>query len=100
MSKASKMRDCPALGRGISAADCGEQRQSVLKCPAECVYNPFRPDHYAQLLDLENRVDAKSLEQITRLVPDLAAFDRGLAKASRGGLITAQTFYVWTQFQT
>ena len=63
MSKVSKQRPCPAVGHGISAATCGEQRESRLKCPADCSYNPFNPSNPEQLRELEERVDAMSLKR-------------------------------------
>ena len=41
MGEAKKRRHCPAIGREISAADCGENRQSRHACPESCEHNPF-----------------------------------------------------------
>jgi hypothetical protein len=68
MSKSSKLRPCPALGRDISPADCGEPRQSRLACPADCPHNPFGPAHYSQLLEIEDRLDTKSLERLAPML--------------------------------
>jgi hypothetical protein len=98
MSKASKLRPCPALGRGISAADCGEQRQSRLACPADCPHNPFGAANYSQLLEIEARLDAKSMERLFALAPDPAAMQKKLTTARGEGLHAANTFFVWNLF--
>jgi len=41
MSKASKNRACPALGKTISSGVCGSQRNTAIACPADCEFNPF-----------------------------------------------------------
>ena len=47
MSKASKrLRDCPALGRAITPAECGAGRGSAYQCPVECPFFPFTPANY------------------------------------------------------
>lgn len=53
MSKYAKRRSCPALGREITSAECGEKRISQYACPAECAFNPFSPANYEVLLELE-----------------------------------------------
>jgi hypothetical protein len=49
----NKQRMCPAVGRGISAAECGENRVSQYQCPAECPYNPWSLSAYDQVLAIE-----------------------------------------------
>jgi len=98
MSKASKQRPCPALGRSISPADCGEQRQSRLACPADCAHNPFGPANYPQLLEIENRLDTKCMEQLVALAPVRPAMQSDIAQANRQGLHATQAFYVWNLF--
>ncbi len=41
MSKASKNRACPALGKTIPSGVCGSQRNTAIACPADCEFNPF-----------------------------------------------------------
>ena len=53
MSKASKHRLCPALGREISRSDCGENRHSGYACPGACPSNPFALENYTALLSSE-----------------------------------------------
>jgi len=48
-----KQRQCPAVGRGIGAAECGENRVSHYRCPADCPYNPWAPDAYDQEMAIE-----------------------------------------------
>lgn len=62
MSKASKHRECPAVGRRITAAECGENRISRYACPGDCPFNPFGPANYAQQLEIEARTDEESLK--------------------------------------
>jgi len=40
-SAGKKRRDCPALGRTISSAECGSQRGDKIACPATCPYYPL-----------------------------------------------------------
>lgn len=98
MSKASKLRPCPALGRDISPADCGDQRQSRLACPANCPHNPFAPPSYSQLLEIEDRLDARSLERLVALAPDRTAMQNNMAAARRRGLHATHAFFVWNLF--
>src|ERR1039457_4645281 len=98
MSKISKLRPCPALNRDISPADCGEQRQSRLACPAGCAHNPFAPQHYSELLEIEDRLDHPTMERLAALAPDRAALERDMAQAKRQGLHATHAFYVWRLF--
>ena len=98
MSKTSKQRPCPALGRNISPADCGEQRQSRLACPATCAHNPFAPESYSRLLEIEDRLDRTSMSKFTASAPDRAAFDRELTQAARQGLHAMHALYAWRLF--
>jgi hypothetical protein len=97
MSKVSKRRPCPALGRDISVLECGQQRLSALACPADCPHNPFTPANYSQLLEIEERLDHKSFEQLT-LLPDRAAIERGVAAAMRRGINATNALFVWNLF--
>jgi len=95
MSKASKHRPCPALGHGISSAECGEKRLSQIPCPPDCPFNPFGPAHYDQLLELEKRVDDRTMQQLLAQPPDPLTFHRKLARAQYMGMLAVQTFYFW-----
>lgn len=97
MSKVSKWRECPALGRRISSADCGGQRQSRLSCPAECVHNPFGSANYLQLLEIEDRLDAKVLDRLALLPPDSTAMQRDSHTAEDWGART-HSKTVWQLF--
>jgi hypothetical protein len=98
MSKASKWRACPALGREISPADCGAQRQSRLACPANCPHNPFAPANYAQFLELEEQLDRQTMQQLARLTPDHAAIGRDIAAAESRGIVATNACFVWHIF--
>ncbi len=64
-----KQRDCPAVGRTISAAECGENRASRYVCPADCPHNPWNPAHYEQSLAIEDAALAATYRRL--------AIDRG-----------------------
>ncbi len=57
-------RACPALGKDISSAECGDSRNSKLACPPECAFNPFAPSQQDRLLELEAKLDVGLLEWI------------------------------------
>ena len=98
MSKTSKLRPCPALGRDISPADCGEQRQSRLACPDDCPHNPFGSANYPQSLEIEERLDIKSLERLVALAQDRAIMQNSIATAKCQGLHGTHAFFVWNLF--
>ena len=74
MSKKAKNRQCPAVGRDLSATECGENRVSRYACPADCSHNPFAPQNYSQLLTIEGKVDRKCMARLGELVEDRKAF--------------------------
>ena len=80
MGKNSKHRLCPALGRDITSADCGEGRHSRHPCPADCPHNPFAPERYDQLLAQEDRLDALTIRRLAQVNP---ADGRTIEAASR-----------------
>lgn len=98
MSKSSKWRPCPALGRDISTADCGEQRQSRLACPAHCSYNPFNPANYSRLLEIEEQLDAKTHERAMGPTQDPDALHKRISLAARDGEIGLHAFFIWRYF--
>lgn len=99
MSKASKRRQCPALGREIARNECGEQRHSQLRCPASCAHNPFVVEHYGELLDVEDQLDRKSMEWLLDEPGRSPAAKRELLAAYRKhpGL-QAHPFVMWQLF--
>ncbi|HEX3626628.1 MAG TPA: hypothetical protein VH280_14530 [Verrucomicrobiae bacterium] len=98
MSKSSKWRACPALGRDISTADCGEQRQSRLACPSDCSFNLFNPANYSRLLEIEDLLDKKTSERLRALTPDPDAFFESINHAVREGDVGLHAFFVWQFF--
>ena len=86
MGKAFEQRRCPALGREISAADCGDSRISRYACPADCEHNPFAPANYAQLLEIEDRLDKKTLNWLFADASDRAALAQALATRRFGAI--------------
>lgn len=73
MSKVSKHRDCPALARRITNAECGAGRQSAIRCPAECPHHPFGLAAYDSQLALSERLDSRIIEIWSQEVGKLAA---------------------------
>ena len=67
MSKSKKhLRDCPALARPITSAECGAGRGSTYACPADCPFFPFTPDNYDLHGEIESRVIQKTYQRATR----------------------------------
>ncbi len=64
MSKATKKRSCPAVGRVISSAECGENRVSRYACLPECAFNTFAPSNYSSLLEMEWALDKKCMDRL------------------------------------
>ena len=95
MGKLSKMRHCPALGRGITAAECGEQRNTRITCTAECPHNPFARANYSQLLEIEERLDVAIHELLTAQCLGDMQFQRDLAKLRSNSDEAAHAFYTW-----
>ncbi|MFZ5494046.1 MAG: hypothetical protein ACOZE5_01755 [Verrucomicrobiota bacterium] len=81
MSKASKRRSCPATGGDITPAECGEGRHSRLACPPDCLFNPFGPAHYDQLLEHEAHLDAVTMRRFIGQAEETARTD--IAQAAR-----------------
>ena len=80
--KSAKWRQCPAVSREINSAECGEKRGSVYQCPATCGYNPFAPQNYDNLLDLESEVDSKCMTRLKEEVARSPAFGKTYAAAA------------------
>ena len=64
MGEAKKRRLCPAVGREITSAECGENRHSRYACPESCEHNPFRLSAYSQLLEIEDRLDLTTVKRL------------------------------------
>lgn len=99
MSKISKLRECPAVGRQITAAECGENRGSRYTCPAECSYFTFAPANYEALLKLEREVDQKGAQwmfQESRLRRDPVALQDRADRIKSG--LELEAFMVWNVY--
>ena len=83
MSKASKKRHCPAAGREITPAECGEGRGSRFACPADCGFSPFASANYGQLLELEEGLDGLSLARLKEDSTDRSALTQRFQSAIR-----------------
>ncbi len=66
-AKRKNQRECPALHRTISAAECGQGRNTTIPCPADCPHNPFAPANYReQFGPMEARVIHKLMALLAR----------------------------------
>lgn len=83
MGQAKKKRFCPAQGRDITSADCGENRLSRLACPDTCPFNPFIPANCDPLLETEGRLDGATLRVAAREYEDPTKLADTLATAAR-----------------
>lgn len=63
-AKKKQQRDCPALGKVITPAECGQGRNSEISCPLDCPHNPFALANYDAFLDLEGKV----IDQLSMLL--------------------------------
>jgi hypothetical protein len=99
MGKAFQQRRCPAIGREISAADCGDNRISRYACPADCGHNPFAPVNYARLLEIEDGLDEKTLAWLFADTAERPALAQAFRCAVEGGSPHAgHAFTSWQLF--
>ena len=91
MGQRKKKRDCPALDRSINAAECGTNRHSNYSCPGNCPYNPFAPENYEQMLDLNDELE-KALMKKTFSYPELQKKIEKLLDEETKGKIDGETF--------
>ena len=87
MSKNSKTRQCPALGRDIPVLECGAQRNSAITCPADCPHDPYSlaPGNYERSLELEDRLNTLTVERLVAETADKSAHHSQRAAARRSG---------------
>lgn len=83
MAKNPKKRDCPALGKIITRKDCGENRISRYDCPADCEFNPFAPENYSDLLELEAQLEDHLVGRLRREPKLSAEIDRLMVVAEK-----------------
>ncbi len=96
MSKATKKRACPAVGRDISPAECGENRGSRYTCPADCPYSPFTLANYDTFQGIEAALIHKSIDWVRADSADRAEFDRAEVTARRIATPNAlAAFHLW-----
>jgi hypothetical protein len=81
MSKQSKQRFCPAVGREITSAECGENRISKYSCPPDCPFNTFAPANYLPFLDLDDAVCLKCVDRARQDSANPRAFQEALGRA-------------------
>ncbi len=99
MSKASKNRACPAVGRQIPVSDCVAQRHSSYACPATCPHDPFAPENYSRLLELEGKLDRQSMDYLLEHTANRPAMEKALQQArSHSSLHATHAWYEWNLF--
>ncbi|MBI5385868.1 MAG: hypothetical protein HZA90_14415 [Verrucomicrobia bacterium] len=99
MSKAGKRRMCPAVGREITSAECGENRNSRYSCPADCPFNPFAPANYSTLLEVESEVDSKTMGRMLDEAKDRGVVERTVQQAlSKDSPLHLHAFVAWQVF--
>lgn len=96
MGQATKHRACPAVGRDISSADCGNNRHGCYACPPTCEFNPFALANYTALLATEDQLDAQTLKQLLDEMPTVPENLRRAANSQSGHALHAAT--VWQLF--
>ncbi|MEY2882180.1 MAG: hypothetical protein RLZZ15_4560 [Verrucomicrobiota bacterium] len=96
MGQSKKLRACPAAGRDISPAECGEHRHGRYACPADCAFNPFAPANYSALLEAENALDLVTFKRLASDAP--VALDRLRAADASGSPHAMHATVVWELF--
>lgn len=97
MSKASKQRACPAVGREIPATECVAKRHHPYACPATCPHDPFAPANYSRFLELEGRLDHKAMNYLLEHAPDRAAMQKALQLAAHHP--SQHAMHAWCSWQ-
>src|ERR1035437_2393343 len=99
MSKSSKNRVCPVVGREIPVSECVAHRHSSYACPAECLHNPFVPAKYSQLLELEGKLDRQSMDYLLEHAADRPAMEKALQQVrSHPSLHAMHAWFEWNLF--
>src|SRR3954471_3434216 len=100
MSKAKKhLRPCPALGREITPAECGEGRGSAYRCPLECPFFPFTPANYDKHGEIEDRLINKAFARAGQMLPAadreslLQAYDA--TEGTPDAMVTNHARFTW-----
>jgi len=96
MGQAKKLRNCPAVGRDITSAECGENRHGRYACPEGCPFNPFASVNYRALLELEDALDDILIERLGAADP--AVQDRLRAAHRAKGAHGLHAATVWEVF--
>lgn len=64
MGKVKKWRECPALGKNIRPAECGETRNTKVSCPISCAFNPLSPDNFDEFRKLDKKFNRWLFEKL------------------------------------
>ncbi len=84
MGQSKKLRPCPAAGRDITAAECGENRHHRYACPATCPFDPFAAANYTGLLATEDVLDHALLKRLVAEDPGAPARIDAARRANAG----------------
>lgn len=99
MSKKGKKRSCPALGREITASDCGENRHGRYACPPTCPHDPFAVENYTALLAIEDAFDRRTSRRLFEEAEERSELEYGLQRAMRDeSPHGVHAFMVWRLF--
>ena len=97
MSQTSKSRECPAAGRTITVSDCVANRHTHYACPPTCPHDPFTSANYDRFLEMENKVDRKSMDYVLEHAADRAALEKSLQQARYHP--SAHALHAWFAWQ-
>jgi len=99
MSKASKNRPCPAVGREILVSECVAKRHNPYACPATCPHDPFAPTNYSRFLELEGKLDRQTMDYMMEHAADRPAMEKALQQArSHPSLHAMHAWFEWNLF--
>lgn len=99
MNKASKQRDCPATGQVISISECVAKRHNPYACPATCPHDPFAPANYSRFLEMEDKLNRKTMDYLLAHGPDRAAMDKAFQQISHHPNVHAMhAWFSWNLF--
>ena len=86
MGKASRLRECPAVGRAIKPVECGQNRGLNYPCPPECPYCPWGYENYESLRDIDQMIDREALRYFRDLVGEVRAHNALTADGVEDGV--------------
>jgi hypothetical protein len=94
MGKKTRLRECPAAGHAIEAAECTVGRHTKYACPPSCRFNVFGLESYETFKTIERSVDEKFFGWLLDHVPSRAEFEAGLERLASGPISAAYFRYL------